>query len=127
MYMCMATQLQHPRSTRLVVLVSPAEKQRIADSAAAADMTVSDYMRTAAERYSEPSEAEQMLMRELLTQLEAANASTEKAFAALETEQARAATFDEAAYRATVRQQLLARTDVDWDALGDALAGDTRQ
>ena len=127
MYMCMATQLQHPRSTRLVVLVSPAEKQRIADSAAAADMTVSDYMRTAAERYSEPSEAEQMLMRELLTQLEAANASTEKAFAALESEQSRAASFDEQAYRAKVRAELLARTDVDWDALGHALAGDTRQ
>ncbi|ATY32268.1 plasmid mobilization protein [Sphingomonas psychrotolerans] len=123
----MATQLQHPRSSRVVVLVSPAEKQRIADSAAAADMTVSDYMRTAAERYSEPSEAEQMLMRELLIQLEAANASTEKAFAALETEQARAATFDENAYRTQVREQLLTRTDIDWNALGEALSGGTRQ
>jgi hypothetical protein len=123
----MATQLQHPRSSRLVVLVSPAEKQRIADSAAAADMTVSDYMRTAAERYSEPSEAEQMLMRELLVQLEAANASTEKAFAALEAQQVRAETFDEDAYRAQVREELLARTDIDWDALGEALSGSTRQ
>lgn len=127
MYMCMATQLHHPRSTRLVVLVSPAEKQRIADSAAAADMTVSDYMRTAAERYSEPSEAEQMLMRELLTQLEAANASTEKAFAALEAQHARAETFDEDAYRAQVHAQLLTRTDIDWDALGEALSAGTRQ
>ncbi|TGX53980.1 hypothetical protein E5A73_07560 [Sphingomonas gei] len=122
----MATQLQHPRSSRLVILVSPAEKQRIADSAAAADMTVSDYMRTAAERYSEPSEAEQMLMRELLTQLEAANTSTEKAFAALKTQQARAANFDEDAYRTQVREQLLARTDIDWNALGEALTADAR-
>jgi len=109
------------------VLVSPAEKQRIADSAAAADMTVSDYMRTAAERYSEPSEAEQMLMRELLVQLEAANASTEKAFAALEAQQVRAETFDEDVYRAQVREELLARTNIDWDALGEALSGSTRQ
>ncbi|AQR73808.1 hypothetical protein BXU08_09245 [Sphingomonas sp. LM7] len=123
----MATQLHGSRSSRLVVLVSPAEKQRIADSAAAADMTVSDYLRTAAERYSEPSEAEQMLMRELLTQLEAANASTEKAFAALEAEQGRAASFDEDAYRAQVREQLQARTDIDWDALGSTLSSDTRQ
>lgn len=123
MYMCMAIQLQQPRSSRLVVLVSPAEKQRIAANAAAAEMTVSDYMRTAAERYSEPSEAEQLLMRELLVQLEAANASTEKAFAALEAQQVRAETFDETAYRAETRRQLLARTDIDWDGLGEALAG----
>jgi hypothetical protein len=123
MYMCMATQLPESRSNRLVVLVSPSEKQRIAANAAAAEMTVSDYMRTAAERYAEPSEAEQRLMRDLVAQLEAANASTEQAFAALEAEQARSATFDEDAYRAQVREQLLARTDIDWDALGDALHG----
>jgi hypothetical protein len=121
MYMYMATQLQESRSSRLVVLVSPTEKQRIAANAAAAEMTVSDYMRTAAERYSEPSEAEQRLIRELVTQLEAANASTEKAFAALEAEQARADSFDESAYRAKVRKQLLARSDIDWDALSEAL------
>jgi hypothetical protein len=121
MYMFMATQLQESRSSRLVVLVSPTEKQRIAANAAAAEMTVSDYMRTAAERYSEPSEAEQRLMAELVAQLEVANASTEKAFAALEAEQARADSFDEVAYRAAVREQLLARTDIDWDALSDAL------
>lgn len=109
------------------MLVSPAEKQRIAASAAAADMTVSDYLRTAAERYSEPSEAEQMLMRELLTQLEAANASTERAFAALEAQQVRAETFDEDAYRIKVRAELQARTDIDWDALGHALSSEARQ
>jgi len=127
MYMHMATQLSDPRSSRVVVLVSPAEKRRIAANAAAADMTVSDFMRTAAERYSEPSEAEKLLMRDLLAQLEAANARTEEAFAALEASETHAAAFDEESYRARVREELLARTDIDWDALRRALSGAAAQ
>lgn len=122
MYMCMATQLSDPRSSRVVVLVSQAEKRRIAANAAAADMTVSDFMRTAAERWSEPSEAEQALMRDLLTQLEAANARTDIAYAALEAVEQRAVAFDEDAYRAKVRAQLAARDDIDWNGLSAALA-----
>lgn len=122
MYMHMATQLSDPRSSRVVVLVSPAEKRRIAANAAAADMTVSDFMRTAAERYSEPTEVEKLLMRDLLAQLEATNARTEKAFAALEAAEAHADAFDEEAYRARVREELLARTDIDWDALRAVLS-----
>lgn len=37
------------RNNRVVVLVSEGEKRRIAASARAADMSVSDFMRTAAE------------------------------------------------------------------------------
>lgn len=121
--MYMATQIHEARSSRLVVLVSPGEKQRIAANAAAADMTVSDFLRTAAERYSEPSEAEKLLMRDLLSQLETANARTDRAFAALEAAEAEATGFDEAAYRAKVRAELAARTDIDWDTLGAALSG----
>jgi hypothetical protein len=127
MYMHMATQLSDPRSSRVVVLVSPAEKRRIAANAEAADMSVSDFMRTAAERYSEPTSAEQALMRDLLAQLETANARTETAMNELEAARASAAAFDEEAYRAKVREELLARTDIDWNALSTLLAGGTRQ
>jgi hypothetical protein len=127
MYMHMATQLSDPRSSRVVVLVSPAEKRRIAANAEAADMSVSDFMRTAAERYSEPTPSEQALMRDLLAQLETANARTETAMNELEAARASAAAFDEEAYRAKVREELLARTDIDWNALSTMLAGGTRQ
>jgi len=123
MYMCMATQLSDPRSSRVVVLVSPAEKLRIAANAAAADMSVSDFMRTAAERYSEPSEAETVLLRDLLAQVETGRARIDRAWEALDASERRAAAFDEDDYRAQMRAQLLARTDIDWDALGNLLGG----
>lgn len=123
MYMHMATQLPQTRSSRVVVLVSPEEKRRISANAEAADMTVSDFMRTAAERYTEPTEAETALMRDLLAQLEQANARTDEAFAQLETARTAAAQFDEDAYRAQVREQLLADSSIDWDALSTALSG----
>jgi uncharacterized protein (DUF1778 family) len=123
MYMCMATQLPETRSSRVVVLVSPEEKRRIAANAEAADMTVSDFMRTAAERYSEPSEAERALMRDLLTHLEMANARTAAALESLEAARGTATAFDEDSYRAKVRDELLADTSIDWDSLGLALSG----
>lgn len=110
-----------------MVLVSPSEKRRIAANAEAADMSVSDFMRTAAERYSEPTPAEQALMRDLLAQLEVANARTEQAMIELDAARTAAAAFDEEAYRAKVREELLARTDVDWDALSTLFAAGTRQ
>src|SRR3546814_20740929 len=65
------------RNNRVVVLVSDAEKRRIAANARAADLSVSDYMRRAAERYSEPTDAERALMKDLLVELERANPATE--------------------------------------------------
>lgn len=127
MYMCMATQLPETRSSRVVVLVSPEEKRRISANAEAADMTVSDFMRTAAERYTEPTPAEMALMRDLLAQLEAANARTDAAFAQLEAARTAAAAFDEDAYRAQIREQLLADSSVNWDVLSTALSGWARQ
>lgn len=127
MYMCMATQLPETRSSRVVVLVSPEEKRRIFANAEAADMTVSDFMRTAAERYTEPTDAEMALMRDLLAQLEHANARTDAAFAQLEAARTDAAQFDEDAYRTRVREQLLAESSIDWDALSTALLGWARQ
>lgn len=123
----MATQLPETRSSRVVVLVSPEEKRRISANAEAADMTVSDFMRTAAERYTEPTPAEMALMRDLLAQLEQANARTDAAFEQLETARTAAAAFDEDTYRARMRDQLLADSWINWDALSTALSGWARQ
>ena len=109
------------RTNRLVVLVSHDEKARISAHARAAEMSVSDYLRTAGERYVEPTEAERLLLRDLVRSLEEANVQTDAALARLEAATARAESFDEDAYRAKVEAELAERDDVDWDALADAL------
>lgn len=117
----MATQAADTRTERMVVLVTAAEKRRIVDNARAASMTLSDYVRTAAERYAEPTDAERRLMAELLTMLEEANARTDASLARLAETEARAAAFDEEAYRAKVRAELEARDDLDWSAMAAEL------
>lgn len=117
----MATQLSPNRTERVVFLVSASEKRRIADNARSADMTVSDFVRTAAELHTEPTEPERALMADLLRTLEEANARTDEALARLQAVQDRAASFDEEAYRAKVRAELEARDDIDWDATAAAL------
>ena len=66
-------------------------------------------------------------MRDLLAQLEQANARTDAAFAQLEAARTAAAAFDEDAYRTQVREELLADSSIDWDALSTALSGWARQ
>lgn len=127
MHMCMELAHSETRSSRVVVLVSPEEKRRIAANAEAAAMSVSDFMRTAAERYTEPTEAERALMRDLLAQLESANARTEAALARLEATGEAAEAFDETAYRTRIRETLLADPAIDWDRLSAALSGWMRQ
>lgn len=117
----MAAQALDPRTERMVVLVSAAEKRRIAENARAASMTMSDYMRTAAERYTEPTDAERRLLAELLAMLQEANARTDASLARLAETQARALAFDEDAYRAKVRAELEARDDLDWSAIAAEL------
>ena len=117
----MATQAAEVRSDRLVVLVSKAEKSALAERARTAGMTVSDFVRTAAEGYSEPSPAERDLMRELLHLLEEANAKTDASLARLKETEARAAAFDEDAYREQVRAELEARDDINWTAIAEEL------
>jgi len=116
----MATQAAEVRNNRVVVLVSEAEKRRIASNARAADMSVSDFMRRAAERYTEPTDAEQALMRDLLAQLEQANISTRAALENLEETESRAASFDEAAYRAEIVRQLEGQ-DINWAEVAERL------
>ncbi len=117
----MATQLTSTRTERVVFLVSAMEKRRIAENARLADMTVSDFIRTAAEHYSEPTDAERRLMSELLAMLEQANARTDASLARLAETEARVAAFDEQAYRVQVRAELEARDDLDWSAMAAEL------
>ncbi len=117
----MATQAADLRSDRVVVLVSPAEKRRIAADAKAVDMSVSDFMRTAAQRYFEPTEAEAALFKDLLVELERANERTDASFKALMAQAERSRNWDEAAYKAKVRAELEARTDIDWDKVAEFL------
>lgn len=117
----MATQATDVRTSRVVVLVSDSEKRRITANAQAADMSVSDFMRTAAERYSEPTISEAMLMKDLLTQLEQANTATEASLTRLTETADRANSFDEPGYRAKVRAEFEARTDIDWDRIATFL------
>lgn len=117
----MASQAPKTRTERMVVLVSAAEKRRIADNARAASMTLSDYVRTAAERCAEPAAAERRLMAELLAMLEEANARTDASLARLAETQARASAFDEEAYRAKARAELEARDDLDWSGMAAVL------
>src|SRR3546814_1755579 len=63
-------------------------------------------MRRAAERYSEPTDAERALMKDLLVELERANAATDAALVRLEATAARAAAFDEDRYRAETTKRL---------------------
>ena len=117
----MASQFAETRSERVVFLVSAAEKRRIADNARAASMTLSDYVRTAAERYAEPTDAERALMSELLVMLEEANARTDASLARLAETEARAVAFDEDIYRAQVRAEFESRGDLDWSAVAAEL------
>lgn len=110
------------RTNRLVVLLSNREKRAIEDGARAASMSLSEYVRTAAQSHAEPTEAEQALIEDLLVELEAANVRTDEAFARLEATEARAAAFDEEAIKAETRARLLVDGEVDWGALREMLA-----
>lgn len=118
----MATQalaVRGGRPHRMVVLVNDEEKARITAQARAASMSVSDYLRTAGELFEQPTEAEKQMLKGILRDLEEANARSDVTLARLEATVARAAAFDEDAYRAKIEAELLARDDIDWDALAD--------
>lgn len=118
----MATQalaVRGGRPNRLVVLVNDEERARIIDRARAASMSVSDYLRTAGELFEQPTESEKRLLHDLLEELKEANAKSDASLAKLEATAERAAAFDEDAYRAKVEAELLARDDIEWDALAD--------
>src|SRR3546814_1890791 len=70
--------------------------------------------------YSEPTDAERALMKDLLVELERANAATDAALVRLEATEARAAAFDEDRYRAETTKRLEA-AGIDWSAVAGLL------
>lgn len=119
----MATQalaVRGGRPHRLVVLVSDEEKARITAQARAAAMSVSDFLRSAATRPEAPTEAEEIMIREALRDLEEANARSDATLARAEATAAYAANFDEDAYRAKLTAEFEA-LDYDWDAFATRL------
>ncbi|WP_375402520.1 hypothetical protein [uncultured Sphingomonas sp.] len=123
----MATQAVETRSSRMVVLVSPTERRRITDNAREADMSISDFMRTAAQHYAEPTDAEALLLKDLVEELERANERTREAFEGVQEALERSRTYDEAAYKAQMRAELEARTDIDWDKMREFLGFSTEK
>lgn len=117
----MATQFDTIRDSRLVVLLSAAEKKRLADRARAADMSLSEFVRTAADSFEHTPDIPEELLAELADEVRAAVARANTALASLERSAARADAFDEQALRQRIRQHYSERADIDWHALAETL------
>ena len=111
----MATQLKErpeTRSERLVVLVSPREKRAIEQNAREAGMSLSDFVRAAAQSYGEPTAEERAELAKLfaatLARLEATNALADA--------------YDHDAYKAELTKAWTnADGSTDWDAIRKSL------
>lgn len=110
----MATQAVDVRSDRLVVLVSKAEKSALAERARSAGMTVSDFVRAAAEQFEFERELPGDFEAEVLRQIEQIKARMATTFADLDAYLAQRREPDTDAIRANTITQMEA-LDVDWD------------
>lgn len=119
----MATQIKErseTRSERLVVLVSPSEKRAIEKGARAAKMSLSDFVRSSAQNYAKPSEADEAMMKALLQEVEDGNARIDSQLAELKDLDRQYAEFNEDAYKAKLIEQW-DDDDVDWRGVVDML------
>jgi hypothetical protein len=121
----MATQLADERGRRdrrLVILVSEKEKREIEGRAREAEMSVSDWLRTAGEQFEIPTEAEKRALRALLAELEEGNRRLDASFARLRKTEERWASFDEVAFKRDLERKLTDEAgDVDWEAVAEML------
>lgn len=111
------TDFPETRSERLVVLVSPTEKRRIEAAAKDAQMSLSDFVRGAAQNYADPSAAERAIIEELLKVINDGAERTDRALAKLEATNARAAAFDEAAYKRDLEAKWTKNGEPDWPTI----------
>lgn len=112
------------RSERLVVLVSPREKRAIEQGAREAGMSLSDFVRTAAQNYVEPTDDEKALLYELIAEMKAANDRSDATLARLEATNAWADAYDEKAFKAGLLQKWTrADGSADWDAIRETFGG----
>jgi hypothetical protein len=102
----MATQFkaefQETRSERLVVLVSPTEKRAIEARARSAKLSMSDFVRTSAQNYEEPTAAEMALLGDLLHRIDETDTRIDATFARIDAMRADEVAFDEDAYKANL-------------------------
>lgn len=99
----MATQLKErpqTRSERLVVLVSPREKRAIEQNAREGGMSLSDFVRTAAQNYGEPTSEERAELEQLFEEMRAADARSDATLVRLEELEKRAKAYDADAHKA---------------------------
>ena len=94
------------RTDRLVVLISPSEKRRLAEQAQRANMSVSELVRTAAEGFGDTQDISPEVIAALTAQVREAADRARCALDALDAEAERIRAFDEEAYREAVRREL---------------------
>lgn len=113
------------RTDRLVVLMSPSEKRRLAEQAQGVGMSVSDFVRAATDAYATASndDVPEEAIEEFARWVEEAREKMRAALDRLEAYRAQAQQVDEAAVRQRVIDELGSRTDIDWDRLSDFLGG----
>lgn len=116
----MATQAADVRTDRLVVLLSKSEKSALTARARAADMTVSDYIRTAAERFNGDEELSEDFQAEVLDQIEQIKARMQATSDDLDAYMATRREPDRAAIRREVFEELR-HAKVDWDEVRSVL------
>ena len=109
------------RSERLVVLVTPTEKQHIQQRSRRHQMPVAEFMRMAAADFEAPNEVELRQLKDLLDQLEEANSRTQASLERLQKTEGAAKQFDEDAFRAGVRKKLEEDMTTDWTAVLEQL------
>ena len=114
------------KTERLVLLVTPEEKTRIAEGARALGVSASEYVRQLVNGFGADDLAMlpelDMLWPEVDAAIEQMNASLDRAIATLEDGEVRRAHLTSDAYREEVRQQLLA-SGIDWNAARRRFAG----
>lgn len=110
----MATQLADPLNDRLVVLISKADKTRLMARAKAAGLSLSDYVRAAAERFEIEEELPKDFEAELLRQIEQIRKRMQAALDDLDAYLAERREPDRAAIRAKTFAEL-EQLEIDWD------------
>ncbi len=127
----MATQFKEDfhetRSERLVVLVSPTEKRAIEARARSAKLSLSDFVRASAQNYEGPTEAEKVMLADLLHRIDESDARIDATFARIDAMRTGEAAFDEDAYKAELTARWT-RPDgsADFDLMQADLARRTR-
>jgi hypothetical protein len=109
----MATHSVDVRNDRLVVLLSKREKTDLTARAKSAAMSVSDYVRTATERFEFEEELPEELGAEIIRQIDEVKARMQATFDDLDAYMATRPKQDPEAIRAEVFAEL-ERADIDW-------------